>query len=74
MNNRIVIALALVSTVQMVTARFLERCYDEHGCASCAGYMWCDELKECLRFWESPCEMNETQDELMDYLIGNNDI
>jgi hypothetical protein len=41
----------------VANARLLGVCYDEHKCAQCAGYTWCEELQECLRFWESPCEI-----------------
>lgn len=29
---------------------------DEHGCIPSAGYIWCEELQECIRPWETPCE------------------
>jgi hypothetical protein len=28
---------------------------DEHGCIGSAGYSWCDNLKECIRPWETVC-------------------
>ena len=28
---------------------------DEHGCIPSAGYIWCEELQECIRPWETPC-------------------
>lgn len=55
--NKLLLLTALFVGVQ---ARFLKSCYDEHSCAQCAGYMWCEELQECLRFWESPCEVDYT--------------
>lgn len=29
---------------------------DEHGCIPSAGYIWCEELQECIRPWETPCD------------------
>ena len=29
---------------------------DEHGCIPSAGYIWCEELQQCIRPWETPCE------------------
>lgn len=29
---------------------------DEHGCYADGGYQWCDQLKECVRPWENPCD------------------
>lgn len=29
---------------------------DEHGCIPSAGYIWCEELQECVRPWETPCD------------------
>ena len=29
---------------------------DEHGCIPSAGYLWCEELQECIRPWETPCD------------------
>jgi hypothetical protein len=28
---------------------------DEHGCIPSAGYVWCEELQECIRPWETNC-------------------
>jgi len=28
---------------------------DEHGCIGSAGYVWCEELQECIRPWETNC-------------------
>ena len=29
---------------------------DEHGCIPSAGYIWCEEIQECVRPWETPCD------------------
>ena len=78
MKKQLIFAIAL-SLLPVVASRLLERCYDTHGCATCAGYTWCPELEECLRFWENPCNiydyMNETDVEIMSDLVnGNNNI
>lgn len=28
---------------------------DEHGCLVAAGYSWCEDKGECLRYWEEAC-------------------
>lgn len=28
---------------------------DSHGCIPSAGFMWCEELRKCVRLWETPC-------------------
>ncbi len=30
---------------------------DEHGCIGSAGYTWCALRNECLRVWETPCQL-----------------
>ena len=74
MNAKVIIVFAAM--VAFTQARLLGKCYDTHGCATCAGYTWCEELQQCLRWWEAPCELyiNESDVAIMDYMIGNNQI
>ena len=30
--------------------------YDEHGCCVSCGFVYCPDLKECVRLWETFCE------------------
>lgn len=61
-----------------VSGRLLGNCNDEYGCATCAGYKWCDCLQQCVRWWEEKCDdvdyVSEADLGIMDYLIGNNNI
>ena len=75
MNKKLVFVM-FVSVLPLISARLIGNCYDSHGCATCGGYTWCEELQTCMRFWENPCQIyvNESEVELMDYMLGNNDI
>ena len=30
--------------------------YDEHGCCVSCGFVYCPDLKGCVRLWETFCE------------------
>ncbi|MFH0737478.1 MAG: hypothetical protein V1827_02180 [Candidatus Micrarchaeota archaeon] len=30
---------------------------DVHGCIGSAGYSWCEPLSQCVRVWETPCQI-----------------
>jgi hypothetical protein len=60
----------MLTFIQSAYARLLVPCYDKYGCPGCAGYSWCEETQECVRWWENPCNTSD----YLDYLIGNNDI
>ena len=66
--------LIFAAIVAITQGRLLGKCYDTHGCATCAGYSWCEELQQCLRMWEDPCNnyVNISDIEIMDYMLGNN--
>lgn len=70
--------IMLASLAVGVSARLLGNCNDEYGCATCAGYKWCEGLQKCVRLWEEKCDdvdyVSETNVEIMDYIIGNNNI
>jgi hypothetical protein len=70
--NKQLILLVTLSAIPLVYARLLGNCYDSHGCATCAGYSWCEELEMCMRFWENPCQ--DVNESVADYMLGNNDI
>jgi len=36
---------------------------DSYGCIPSAGYSWCESLQECLRPWETECDIAETSKE-----------
>ena len=67
MRNYVLFTLAMLP---MISARLLERCFDDYGCAACAGYTWCDETQTCMRWWEEDCDIDLN----MTYLISDNGI
>ena len=65
MKLQTVILFSLYGLV--VNARLLQKCYDAHGCANCGGYLWCEEMQKCLRYWEDPC--NDYGENASDYML-----
>ena len=54
--NKFLLSLVVgICYVTSVESRLIGGCKDEHGCYTCAGYTWCEGVKECVQRWTSNC-------------------
>lgn len=37
--------------------------YDEHGCNSTQGYVWCAKSEACVKYWSPACLVDESEEE-----------
>ena len=54
--NTILFSIAVgICFLTSADSRLIGDCRDEHGCYTCAGYMWCDGAKQCVQKWTANC-------------------
>ncbi|MDD5040453.1 MAG: hypothetical protein PHY34_04880 [Patescibacteria group bacterium] len=51
---------ATTNSAAATTNQLLGGDRDEHGCIGSAGYSWCEAKQKCLRTWEEPCTLENS--------------
>ena len=68
----IVLAIALLVSVNYKGSELIGGEKDSHGCYIAAGYSWCEASSSCIRIWEEYCDTATLEKLAQGYCSGEN--